>query len=89
MLKFFFLKNRLLYTHGNIAKIVHTISFLAFFPKNEITFENFGQELCMLRKKIRPQKYILTNCPKLLLIICAITLPYFRMTLHFLHSDTF
>ena len=58
MLKFFFLKNRLLYTHGNIAKIVHTISFLAFFPKNEITFEKFGQELCMLRKKIRPQKYI-------------------------------
>ena len=59
MLKFFFLKkNRLLYTHGDIAKIVHTISFLAFFPKNEITFENFGQELCMLKKKIRPQKYI-------------------------------
>ena len=85
MLKFFFLKKN---PHGDIAKIVHTISFLAFFPqKMKLLLKILAKNSACLEKDSASKIY--SNSPKLLLIICAITLLYFRMTLHFLHSDTF
>ena len=83
MLKFFFLKKN---PHGDIAKIICTYNF--FFPKKmKLLLKILAKNSACLEKDSASKIY--SNSPKLLLIICAITLLYFRMTLHFLHSDTF